>query len=196
MTQNLIDLIGSRICHDLISPIGAIGNGVELLTMGNETNGPEIDLIAESVDNANARIRFFRIAYGTSAATQSTGSAEISAILKDHTHGGKIVIEWQPNGDFPRPNVKLVFLLIQCFETAMPWGGKITISQIGNQWAIYGQAQKMNIDASLWGRLTSSEPNNDISAAQVQFALAPLAAKAIGQQLNIENSENSIRIRF
>jgi len=47
-------LIGSRICHDLISPIGAITNGLELLNMAGEANGPEMSLIGESVGNASA----------------------------------------------------------------------------------------------------------------------------------------------
>ena len=67
MSQNNVNigaLIGSRICHDLISPIGAINNGLELLSMSDERDGPEFDLITESVGNASARIRFFRIAYG------------------------------------------------------------------------------------------------------------------------------------
>ena len=55
---DLSALLGSRICHDLISPIGAIGNGVELLMMEGGTPSPELVLIAESVAAANARIRF------------------------------------------------------------------------------------------------------------------------------------------
>ena len=57
---NLAALIGSRICHDLISPIGAINNGLELLGMSDAREGPELELISESVGNASARIRFFR----------------------------------------------------------------------------------------------------------------------------------------
>ncbi|HMS96693.1 MAG TPA: histidine phosphotransferase, partial [Tabrizicola sp.] len=59
---DLAALIASRICHDLISPLGAIGNGVELLAM--ERAGPELDLLSESVAHANARIRLFRISFG------------------------------------------------------------------------------------------------------------------------------------
>ena len=55
---DLAALIGSRICHDLISPIGAIGNGVELMMMDGTAKTPELALIAESVANANARIRY------------------------------------------------------------------------------------------------------------------------------------------
>ena len=54
---NLSALIGSRICHDLISPIGAINNGLELLGMTTRQAGPEMALISESVENAAARIR-------------------------------------------------------------------------------------------------------------------------------------------
>ena len=52
---DLAALLGSRICHDLISPIGAIGNGLELLMMDPGTHGPEMSLISESVGHANAR---------------------------------------------------------------------------------------------------------------------------------------------
>ena len=61
---DLAALIASRICHDLISPIGAIGNGVELLAMEPGGTLPEMALISESVANANDRIRFFRICFG------------------------------------------------------------------------------------------------------------------------------------
>ena len=67
MATEIAALIASRICHDLISPIGAIGNGMELMALssGQEQSSPELDLISQSVENANARIRFFRIAYGS-----------------------------------------------------------------------------------------------------------------------------------
>ena len=45
MTQDIAALIGSRVCHDLISPIGAIGNGVQLLAISGGAAGAEMDLI-------------------------------------------------------------------------------------------------------------------------------------------------------
>jgi len=53
--RDLTALIGSRICHDLISPLGAIGNGVELLQLSGMGDSPEMALISESVTNANLR---------------------------------------------------------------------------------------------------------------------------------------------
>ena len=62
---NLAALIGSRICHDLISPIGAINNGLELLGMSGGNSSPEMDLIQESVGNASARIRATQATLGS-----------------------------------------------------------------------------------------------------------------------------------
>ena len=80
--RDLSSLVGSRICHDLISPIGAIGNGVELLQMAPRDSAAELDLITDSVDNAAARIRFFRVAFGA-AGDQMMGRAEVISILSD-----------------------------------------------------------------------------------------------------------------
>ncbi|MGR3343119.1 MAG: histidine phosphotransferase family protein [Paracoccaceae bacterium] len=194
--HDLTDLIGSRICHDLISPLGAISNGVELLSMSGGPVGPEMNLISESVENANARIRFFRIAFGAATATQSIGQSEVTSILQDLSRGGRLVTDWQAQGDMSRQYVKLAFLLHQCFESAMPWGGKITVSAVGDQWALYGQAEKMKIVPELWEVLASRTDDAKLEPANVHFALAPLAAEAIGLTLAVECSENSARVRF
>ena len=90
---NLAELIGSRICHDLISPIGAITNGLELLDMVGGTQGPEMDLISGSVGSAGARIRFFRVAFG-SASDQPLGRTEVAELLKDVERAGRVRVNW------------------------------------------------------------------------------------------------------
>lgn len=194
--NDLTALIGSRICHDLISPLGAIGNGVELLAMSGDAKGPEMGLISESVENANARIRFFRIAFGATAEGQSVGRSESVSILHDISRDGRLVIEWQPEGDMPRSAVKLAFLLLQCFETAMPWGGKVTVSVVGDQWAVTGEADKLAINPALWDMLSIPNFSTDLSAAEVHFALAPLAADATSRRMSVELSDTVARVRF
>ena len=96
----LASLIASRICHDLISPVGAISNGLELVSLGGGMNqGPELDLITESVENANARIRFFRIAFGAAQSDANVSSAEVCAILDGITRGGRLNVHWEAGGD-------------------------------------------------------------------------------------------------
>lgn len=194
--QELTDLIGSRICHDLISPLGAISNGLELLAMSVGTQGPEVDLITDSVESASARIKFFRIAFGAAQRGQGLGEKEIKAILRDVSRASKTVFEWQAKGPQNRAEVKLVFLLLQCFETALPWGGHVAISELGGEWAIHGSAERMQIDPDLWQILSAPGDYPGLAPSKVQFALAPLTANAIGRRLIVESAETSARVRF
>ena len=80
---DLAALVSSRICNDLIYPIGAINNGLELLNMfGLVHDGPEIQLIGNSVKSASTRIQFFRIAFGA-ASEDVIGQTEVVSILGD-----------------------------------------------------------------------------------------------------------------
>lgn len=193
---DLAALVGSRICHDLISPIGAIGNGVELILMEGSTKGPEMALITESVAHASARIRFFRVAFGASGADQRIGRAEVTSVLSDLTHGGRIQIDWAGPNDLPRRDVKLVFLMILCLETAMPYGGRITVERGEARWTILGASPKLKIDTALWECLASPAGAAEIGPAQVQFLLLPDEIARQHRRLTTELSRSEIRLSF
>lgn len=124
---DLSALLGSRLCHDLIGPIGAIGNGVELLLLAGGGRGDEVALISETVTALSARIRFYRVAYGTARHDQSIARTEVATILADLFPSGRITVTWASPPDLPRAEVKATFLLLLCAEQALRSGGKITI---------------------------------------------------------------------
>ncbi|WP_039018037.1 histidine phosphotransferase family protein [Halocynthiibacter namhaensis] len=196
MTQSdatLADLLGSRICHDLISPIGAISNGVELLEMAGQsgTNGSaEIMLISESVAHANARIRYFRLAFGTATRGQGISNSEIQNILKDYSAASRVQIDWRIGADPDRCDAKLAFLLLQCLETAMPFGGTISITEDASGWKISGRAEKMKINPELWEVISNPSADFPLKPSEVQFALAPQAAGQAGRVLTLEVGED------
>ncbi len=199
MTTAQIDiaaLIGSRICHDLISPLGAIGNGVELLGMAGVMDGPEMALISESVMNANARIRYFRIAFGGAKDGQKIGRDEILSILQDMSAGSRVRVEWDSDENLLRQQVKLAFLLIQCFETALPYGGTINVKQGQAGWSLHCSAEKINIDPSIWEMLVSTDIEKNISPAEVHFALVPDTAKSAGSNLQTDLRDNAVTLTF
>ena len=185
-------LIGSRICHDLISPLGAIGNGVELLSMSGAGGGPELALIADSVANANARIRFFRIAYG--AAACEVAEAEIRSILTGMANGGRVAIDWRIAGPVSRARAKLAFLALQCLETALPFGGKITVAAKGAVWEARAEGARLTVDAILWANLSAAASDPAIAPAQLQFALLPVEAGPGG--IDWRQTGDSVTIRF
>ena len=82
--MDLAALLCSRVCHDVISPVGAIANGIELLDEGADEDTAEIamDLIRSSAKNASARLQFARIAFGAAGSAGAhidTGDAEAVA---------------------------------------------------------------------------------------------------------------------
>jgi len=89
-------LLGSRLCHDLISPLGAISNGVELLTMSGVANSPELTLIEEAVASANARVKFFRVALGGSTGSQMLARSEILKLIDGCYGNGRLTVRWEP----------------------------------------------------------------------------------------------------
>ena len=177
---HLAALVASRICHDLISPIGAIGNGVELMIMdASGTSSQEMALIMESAGNANARIRYFRLAFGLCAPDQRIGRSEAVGILNDLAAGGRMKVVWDSPQDLPRRDVKMAFLALMCLETALIQGGDVAISMGEAGWNLTARAPRIKQDPALWGGLArSASPDfyEDIAAGHVHFPLLALEA--------------------
>jgi histidine phosphotransferase ChpT len=193
--HDLTALIGSRICHDLISPIGAIGNGVELLLMDGGGQSPEIALIAESVAHANARIRFFRVAFGAAGPDQRMARNEVQDILTETTRGGRMQIGWTSPSDIPRDGVKLAFLMIMCVETALPYGGRVRVMAEDGHWRIEAEAPKLKIDPDLWEVLSNPAAPLQVGAAQVHFALVPEELSRQRRSLALTIADQTIRMQ-
>ncbi|MCE5972469.1 histidine phosphotransferase family protein [Sinirhodobacter sp. WL0062] len=191
---DLVALVGSRLCHDLISPLGAIGNGVELLAMSGVPASPEMELIAESVRAANTRIRFFRIAFGQAVPEQRVSQREIRAILDDMARTGRTRIRWEVEGDLSRQEVKLTFLAILCLESALPRGGDIIVSQTADGWRIDAQGAQIRTEPDFWAQLSAD--TGTLPPAQVQFALLPREARLAGRNLLHEVTDNRVVLGF
>lgn len=193
---DLTALLGSRICHDLISPLGAISNGLELLAMSGVAPGPELSLISQSVQSANARIRFFRVTFGAASPGQTIGRVEVLGIVDDLARGGRLKIDWQGPADLARADVKMAFLALLCLETAMPYGGQVHVAATPSGWMIEAAAERLKIDPTLWDRLAGQVPAEPLAAAHIQFALLPDEARRLGRMLRVRVGENRIALEF
>jgi histidine phosphotransferase ChpT len=191
----LAALVASRICHDLVSPLGAIANGLELMALTGEAS-PESELIAESVASANARLRFFRVAYGICGPGQVTARGEIASTLQAISRGGRLAYEWEPSGDAPREEVRPVLLLLQCLETAMPMGGRIRVTREDATWVVTGHGSGMRVDEGLWLALQAPDGAPPDAPGLVQFALLPGLLRDLGRPLEVAIEPQRIVARF
>lgn len=198
---DLTALVGSRICHDLISPIGAIGNGMELLSMalpGPAAGEEELALIAESVTQANARIRLFRLAFGAAPPEARVAGREICEILAACYGGGRLAVSAAPPADLPRLLAKIALLAVLATETALPRGGRIAVRGTGPEMTLSAEGPRLALDPRLWaplaeGRAPAAE---GLSAAEVQFALLPLALAEAGHRLRMTAGDTRLTLAF
>lgn len=194
-TLTLARLIGSRICHDIISPVGAIANGMELIELGGAAGSPEMSLISDSVAGANARIRFYRIALGLASSEQMIGPSEITGVLSDFYKDTRLDCAWEAAGDVPRDAAQAVFLALLCAGAAMPSGGQLSVQRDGSDWRITGAADTIRFHAPLWEMLDGAE-NTSVQPSEVQFAMLPACTAALGRDLGYETDDTSVTIRF
>ncbi|MGR3812934.1 MAG: histidine phosphotransferase family protein [Cognatishimia activa] len=174
--SNYADLVASRICHDLINPVGAIANGVELFEMTGGAEA-EMELISEGIFHTSARVRFFRIAFGVSDAEQTISTTEVKSIFDD-CRNERVIIQWRVDQPMARRELRAAFLAILCVEQALPRGGDIVISH-DNGWQIIANADAIDADPLLWEPLAENEAPTHVSPTTVPFALLPQTLKEL-----------------
>lgn len=129
---DLAALLCSRVCHDIISPVGAIANGLELMEDGAdaETREMAFALIRTSSANASARLMFARIAFGAAGSAGSdidTGDAE-NVARGYFANEKKTTLEWHgQRALMPKNQVKLLLNLIMVALGAAPRGGQVKV---------------------------------------------------------------------
>src|SRR6201981_31548 len=152
-TLELAALLCARVCHDLISPVGAIVNGLEVL---DDTQKPEdrdfaLELIRKSAKTASARLQFCRLAFGAagSAGAQSDlGDAQTMA--RGHIEDGKIAITWNlPRLLLAKNRVKLLLNMLVIAQQTIPRGGVLTIDPVGEGDAISFRVTATGLNARI-----------------------------------------------
>ncbi len=131
----ILELLASRICHDLISPVGAVHNGVEFLEeMGIEGGQEAVGLIAHSAQMAAARLQAFRMAYGAGGRDPNIKPEDVHKIFDDLiSTDGKITQDWDPHGPMGHDEIPLGFCKIlmgtmMLAQECLPKGGMISVS--------------------------------------------------------------------
>ena len=132
---DLAALLCSRVCHDLINPVGAIVNGLEVMDSSNKAEDREfaLELIRKSATSTSARLQFCRIAYGAagSAGTQiDLGDAQ--KVARGHLEDAKTKLTWNlPHMFMAKNRVKLLLNMLVIAQQAIPRGGELIADPLG-----------------------------------------------------------------
>lgn len=204
MTDSLLlaGLLCSRLCHDLVGPVGAVVNGVELLTDIDEGADEEelrdqsIALVGESAAELSARLRLFRLAFGAAADGSIVGHDEIAEVLSPVMQGRRIAvtIEGAREG-LERSTAKIGLLMTLIGADCLPRGGRLTLEfGAGGGIAVQVAGDRCNLPASHAAVFAGDEAEIEPRTAPIAYALG-IAAQA-GRRLTCSPGEATVTIRL
>src|SRR5450755_4152755 len=188
----LAALLCSRVCHDLISPVGAIVNRLEVLDDNPKPDDREfaLDLIRKSAKTASARLQFCRLAFGaagSSGAQIDLGDGQTMA--HSHLEDGKTTIAWNlPRILLPKNKVKLLLNMMVIAQQTIPRGGVLTVDSIGEGDAVGFRVAASGLNARMpqnIADLLSSGHASGVDAHAVQPYYTRLLAQACGLNVGL-----------
>jgi histidine phosphotransferase ChpT len=188
----LAALLCSRVCHDLISPVGAIVNGLEVL---DDNPKPEdrdfaLDLIRKSAKTASARLQFCRLAFGAAgSAGAQIDLGDAQTMARGHIEDGKTTIAWNlPRLLLPKNRVKLLLNMLVIAQHTIPRGGTLTVDPVGEGETMSFRVTANGLNARLPQNIAdilSSSGQVASDAHSVQPYYTRLLAEACGLRVGI-----------
>ena len=190
---DLAALLASKVCHDIISPVGALANGLEVLETekGEDMRGFAMELVAKSANAASAKLKFARIAFGaggSAGASIDTGDAE--EVARGWMAAEKPDLEW--HGDrmlVPKNRVKLMLNLVFLAAHAVPRGGTVKVALEGRDEAagvhIRCTGPRARVPEDLMTFL-QGRFEGEVTASQVQPLYTLLLAREAGMEVTAE----------
>lgn len=200
---DLAALLCSRVCHDVISPVGAIVNGLEVLEDEDDPSMKQfaLDLIAKSARQASARLQFARLAFGAagSAGAQiDTGDAE--TVARGFIQDDRTTLEWQvPRALLPKNRVKLLLNLLLVAGATIPRGGSIRVEAAGDGetggFVVHTAGSHARIPPHLSQLIEGEAPEGGaVDAHAIQPHYTGLLARSVGLSIRFAMEGDGVKI--
>lgn len=190
----ILELLASKVCHDLISPIGAVNNGIEFLTeMGPDAGEEVTDLIAFSAGQASAKLKAYRMAYGAGGADDSIKPEEVYDSIQAIVGAeDKVTQEWDPYGelgyeDRPKAFCKMLISALLLGMDSLPKGGTLAVKPgpEGNQTVVIAKGEDGGIRERTAEALSLKLPRESLEPKYVHAYITAILGQTYGYQLSI-----------
>ena len=197
----LAQLVCSRLCHDLAGLTGAIANGADLVAeSASGTDAEALALIGQSARQANARIAFFRVAFGANAPAQTL--ADVVALAEGMLAGGQVRLA-PPSGAAARvrldsDSVRLVLALVMVGAGSLVRGGMVHVEAVehaeGIEISLTAAGAGAAVKPELAAALADSRTPETISPREVHALWAGILARAMGGKVEMATGEDMVRL--
>jgi len=196
---DLAALLCSRVCHDIISPVGALNNGLELLDEGG-ADEDAMNLIRASARTASARLQFARIAFGAAgSAGMQIDTGDAQSVAEAYFRNEKPNLDWSgPRALLPKNKVKLLLNLLLIAAGAIPRGGTIRVSlfdlETEPKITVVSTGPMVRVPPKFLEMHSGGRPEEPIDAHAVQPYYTLLLAREAGMEISIRATADDITL--
>ncbi len=203
----ITQLLCSRLCHDLVGPVGAINNGIELIEDAPDMLDESLALLSNSAKQASRRLAFYRIAFGfgggASANTNSGSFKEARRLAQDFLAEGNVTLDWPEStgegGALPKNAAKLLMNMVLLGVAALPRGGSLKVGLTAQSDAleisVTAQGQGAGLREDIQAAIAPGFSTNDLTAHNVQSQFATRLALSVGAAIKVsQNSSDEIKL--
>jgi len=199
---DLAALLCSRVCHDVISPVGAIVNGLEVLEDENDASMRDfaLDLIRKSAKQASARLQFARLAFGAAgSAGASIDLGDAEQVARGLFQDDKVAFSWSgPRVLLPKNRVKLLLNLVVLAINAVPRGGSVHVTVTGDaeacEFVLLSKGLNARIPPHAEALLAGSPEGGTVDAHGIQVFYAGMVARAAGMNVALAIAGDEVTI--
>jgi histidine phosphotransferase ChpT len=196
---DLAALLCSRVCHDIVSPVGAIANGLEMMDEDDdeEMRKLALELVRRSARQASAKLQFCRMAFGAAGGAGSVldvgEAADIARLLVGDE---KVRLDWRaPRGHRDKNEVKLLLNLMLLGIAAVPRGGIVTIEAGDGLLSATAEGDGARLADKVRAVLDRAVPAAEFDARVVQVYYAMRLAEQAGFAIAAEARSGVVAFR-
>lgn len=190
------ELLASRLCHDLVGPIGAVSNGLELMADEGFSMGDDaLALATNSATQATDLLQFYRLAYGMAGNRQGSDLQPLRDLAAGFLAHSKADLDWPLDkmpGDLPEAAGKVILNMIALAVEALPRGGTIGVGASAGADGVEIEVKAVGSDAALRddtaAGLAEDVTVEELTPRNVHAYFTRIAARRFGSRLVVEQA--------
>jgi histidine phosphotransferase ChpT len=190
----LIELISSRICHDLVGPVGAVNAGAELMGEDGVGDDEALALMRKSGLEAARRLQLFRLAFGRAGSSVDTAAMR-DAAKQTYAAEGKVVLDWP---DFPidPSHGRIVLNMVMLAREALPFGGTLSVMRDSGKVTVVGEGKRAALRPEIMNVLEKDVSAEALDPRNVQAFFLRKLANLGGGELSVLQQDGNIALIY
>jgi histidine phosphotransferase ChpT len=185
----VLELLTARLCHELVSSVGAINNGVEILGEDDpDFVRDAVELIGQSARRAGKRLQFYRFAYGTASGSATAGPPP-SELVAGILEGGKVACDWEAGvNSLPFDWQKLACNVVVLAAEMLPRGGSVAVRRAGADkpgLEVVAAGETLNLTPELRSALGAEAVVDDLTSRTIHAYFTARLAQGMGAAMSI-----------